>query len=248
MRRFIFLILATALILPGCASSTSTSSQKNYRLPRESMRKHLGAHSELAMVLGPASVVQRKLRKEIAGEKGVHPEYAQKFDAMIATFDDTVVESILAVVLKDYITDDEAVAKVRDNIYDPFEYLVLRHKHGQLKTDFKNALGSIAYHVACHLRVQNIGMKTRELLQLVPDTQVEAIERCSGHDGTYAVKRETFDNAMKIARPVVRRVSDADATHFGSDCPMAGRMIQYGLGGQDEALHPISMVRKAYGI
>jgi glycerol-3-phosphate dehydrogenase subunit C len=106
----------------------------------------------------------------------------------------------------------------------------------------------VAYHAACHQRVQNIGPKTREFLSLIPETEVTAIERCSGHDGTYAIKSETYEKAMKIARPVVKRVREVEPEHFGSDCPMAGRMIQHGLDDQAEALHPISMVRKAYGI
>ncbi|MEJ2481039.1 MAG: heterodisulfide reductase-related iron-sulfur binding cluster, partial [Acidihalobacter sp.] len=57
--------------------------------------------------------------------------------------------------------DDPEVAKVKAHIFDPFEYLMLRHKEGLLKTDFKNSLGKIAYHAACHLRVQNMGLKTR---------------------------------------------------------------------------------------
>ena len=61
----------------------------------------------------------------------------------------------------------------------------------------------------CHLRVQNLGLKTRDVLMLVPETQVEPIERCSGHNGTYGVKREFRDMSMKIGRPVVRRVADA---------------------------------------
>jgi Fe-S oxidoreductase len=105
----------------------------------------------------------------------------------------------------------------------------------------------VAYHVACHQRVQNFGMKTREFLQLIPDTEVTAIERCSGHDGTYAVKAETYDKAKKIARPVVKRVQDSDADTFGSDCPMAGRLIADGMD-EGDAQHPISMVRKAYNI
>ncbi|HET7674064.1 MAG TPA: heterodisulfide reductase-related iron-sulfur binding cluster, partial [Gammaproteobacteria bacterium] len=79
--------------------------------------------------------------------------------------------------------DDAAVAKVRDAMFDPFEYLMLRHKAGKLNTEFKNSLGKIAYHVPCHLRVQNIGLKTRDLLQLIPGTELEVLERCSGHDG-----------------------------------------------------------------
>jgi Fe-S oxidoreductase len=144
--------------------------------------------------------------------------------------------------------DDADVARVRDNIYDPFEYLMLRHKGGQLKTDFKNSLGSIAYHVACHLRVQNIGMKTRDLLQLVPDTAVEAIERCSGHDGTYAVKKECHEISMKICKPVISRVEKAAAEHYCSDCPMAGHQIENGLGDSRAPEHPLRLLRQAYGI
>ncbi len=144
--------------------------------------------------------------------------------------------------------DDPEVIKVRDAIYDPFEYLMLRHKFGKLNTDFKQPLGKIAYHVACHLRVQNIGMKTRDLLQLVPDTSVEPIERCSGHDGTYAVKQEFHEISMKICRPVVNRVERAGADHYSSDCPMAGHQIENGLKNGQAPTHPLSLVCLAYGI
>ncbi len=144
--------------------------------------------------------------------------------------------------------DDADVIKVRDAIFDPFEYLMLRHQDGLLKTDFKNHLGKIAYHVACHLRVQNIGLKTRELLQLIPGTEVEAIERCSGHDGTYAVKSEFRDASMKIARPVISRVEAAAADYYTSDCPMAGHQIESGLETPRAPIHPLSLLRSAYGI
>jgi len=146
--------------------------------------------------------------------------------------------------------DDADVAKVKAAFFDPFEYLMLRHKAGLVKTDFKATLGKVAYHVACHQRVQNIGMKTREFLQLIDGTEVTAIERCSGHDGTYAVKSETYEKAMKIARPVVNRVKQAEPDTFGSDCPMAGRLIAHGWEDNPDAKseHPLTMVRRAYGI
>ena len=143
--------------------------------------------------------------------------------------------------------EDADVANVKAHFFDPFEYLMLRHKDTLISTVFPEPLGKVAYHVACHQRVQNFGMKTREFLQLIPDTEVTAIERCSGHDGTYAVKAETYDKAKKIARPVVKRVQDSDADTFGSDCPMAGRLIADGMD-EGDAQHPISMVRKAYNI
>ncbi len=102
--------------------------------------------------------------------------------------------------------DDPGVAKVKQHMFDPFEYLALRHKAGLMRTDFTRPLGKISYHVACHLRVQNIGLKTRDVLQLIPGTTVEPIERCSGHNGTYGVKREFRDKSMKIGKPVMQRV------------------------------------------
>jgi len=96
--------------------------------------------------------------------------------------------------------NDLDVQKVKNAFYDPFEYLILRNKEGKLNTDFKTVLGEISYQVPCHLRVQNIGLKTKELLELIPDTKVDAIERCSGHDGTYAVKEEFHDTLRVIAR------------------------------------------------
>ncbi|MGB5164456.1 MAG: heterodisulfide reductase-related iron-sulfur binding cluster [Woeseiaceae bacterium] len=143
--------------------------------------------------------------------------------------------------------DDADVIKVRDAMFDPFEYLMARHKDGKLKTEFKTSLGKVSYQVPCHLRVQNIGLKTRDALQLVPDTEVEAIERCSGHDGTYAVKEEFHEVSKKIARPVIGKVKKAAADHFISDCPMAAEQIAQGLDSQD-AEHPMGLLRKAYGI
>ena len=151
--------------------------------------------------------------------------------------------------------DDADAGRVKQAFFDPFEYLMLRHRAGLLNTDFKRPLGKVAYQVACHQRVQNIGMKTREFLNLIDGTEVTAIERCSGHDGTYAAKAETYAKAMKIVRPVVNRVRQAEPDRFGSDCPMAGRLIGHALdksadagASVDAAEHPISMARFAYGI
>ena len=144
--------------------------------------------------------------------------------------------------------DDAGVQKVKEHIYDPFEYLMLRHRHGKLKTDFKQALGKVAYHAACHQRVQNIGQKTRELLSLIPDSEIEIIERCSGHDGTYAVKQEFHEFSMKIVRPVVNKVKQSTADHYGSDCPMAGQHIGHGLADGSKPKHPLTLLRMAYGL
>ena len=143
--------------------------------------------------------------------------------------------------------DDDEVEKVRAAMFDPFEYLMLRHKDGELKTDFPNSLGKVSYQVPCHLRVQNIGLKTRDILQLVPGTEVEAIERCSGHDGTYAVKREFHEISKKIALPVINKLKRSEADHFTSDCPMAAEQIVQDLESYAPR-NPMNLLRQAYGI
>ena len=144
--------------------------------------------------------------------------------------------------------DEPDIAKVRRHIFDPFEYLALRHKAGLMRTDFARPLGKIAYHVACHLRVQNIGLKTRDVLQLIPGTTVEPIERCSGHNGTYGVKREFRDTSMKIGKPVMQRVQASGADFYASDCPMAGHQIESGLDPATPPTHPLTLLRMAYGL
>jgi Fe-S oxidoreductase len=144
--------------------------------------------------------------------------------------------------------EDEQVRAVAARTFDPFEYLMLRHEAGLLRTDFKAPLGTVSYHVPCHLRVQNLGLKTRDLLKLVPGTSVEPIERCSGHNGTYGVKREFRAASVRIGRPVAQRVAGAQADHYASDCPMAGAQIASILPERRAPEHPLALLRLAYGL
>jgi Fe-S oxidoreductase len=145
--------------------------------------------------------------------------------------------------------DDDDVKAVARAMFDPFEYLMLRHKEGLLKTDFRNGLGRVSYHAPCHLRVQNVGLKTRELLEMIPRTQVTTVERCSGHDGTWGVKTEFFEQSMKIGKPVFRLMGEARPDYVSSDCAIAARHIEQGMGGTTAVKrHPISLLRLAYGV
>jgi glycerol-3-phosphate dehydrogenase subunit C len=144
--------------------------------------------------------------------------------------------------------EEEAVRRVAARMFDPFEYLMLRHAAGLLRTDFKVALGKVSYHVPCHLRVQNLGLKTRDLLRLIPGSSIETIERCSGHNGTYGVKSRFRAASVRIGRPVVQRVASAAADHYGSDCPMAGHQIESGLSSPSAPEHPLRLLRIAYGL
>ncbi len=144
--------------------------------------------------------------------------------------------------------DDEQVRTVAKAFVDPFEYLMAKHADGRLNTDFKSGLGKVAYHAPCHQRVQNIGLKTKQVLELVPDTEILVVDRCTGHDGTYAAKKENYAFAQKICRPVVKRIADGGVDHYASDCPLAGDLIEHGLGDDKHAGSVFALLRKAYGL
>ena len=145
--------------------------------------------------------------------------------------------------------DDEDVKAVAKAMFDPFEYLILRNRDGLLKTDFKQPLGNVSYHIPCHLRVQNIGQKTKNMLQMIPGTTVSVVERCSGHDGTWGVKSEYFSDSMKIGKPVFKQMAASNPDYISSDCAIAGRQIDQGIGkSKAQKLHPLTLIRIAYGL
>jgi Fe-S oxidoreductase len=149
--------------------------------------------------------------------------------------------------------DDEDVKAVAAAMFDPFEYLVLRDKDGLLKKDFKHPLGKVSYHIPCHSRVQNTGQKTREVLEWVPDTSLNTVERCTGHDGTWGVKVEYYADSIKIGRPVFKRMAEGEPDYVASDCPIAGRRIKQGMDqgamtGHARKEHPLTLLRMAYGL
>jgi glycerol-3-phosphate dehydrogenase subunit C len=144
---------------------------------------------------------------------------------------------------------------VKEAMFDPFEYLVARHKDGLLKIDFKAALGKVSYHIPCHGRVQNIGKKTEEMFKLVGtkvEVQLTTVERCSGHAGTYGVKTPTHPIAMKIGKPVFKAMAAPGPDVIASDCPMAGHHIAQGMqqaGAPAKAVqHPLTLLRQSYGL
>jgi Fe-S oxidoreductase len=155
---------------------------------------------------------------------------------------------------------DADVQLVKEAMFDPFEYFIARHRDGLLKTDFQTALGRVSYHIPCHGRVQNIGRKTEEMFKLIGRTvtvQLNTVERCSGHAGTYGVKTPTHPIAMKIGKPVFKAMAQGGGSAEGpdvisSDCALAGHHIAQGMteaGAPPKALaHPLSLMRRAYGI
>jgi len=151
---------------------------------------------------------------------------------------------------------DADVQAVKEAMWDPFEYLMARKRDGLLKTDFSRPLGKVSYHVPCHNRVQNIGKKTEEMLNMIPDTFVQTNERCSGHAGTFGVKKPFHEMAMKIGKPLFKRMAEHPQgglpDYISSDCPLGGHHINQGFErnalGTPKLEHPLTLIRMAYGL
>ena len=152
--------------------------------------------------------------------------------------------------------EDAEVQLVKEHMWDPFEYLMARKRDGLLKTEFPQSLGKISYQIPCHGRVQNIGKKTEEMLKMVPGTSVHTHERCSGHAGTFGVKKGFHDQAMKIGKPLFKAMAQhkegGAPDVISSDCPLGGHHIAQGFEvnklGEVPQKHPLTLIRTAYGL
>ena len=137
--------------------------------------------------------------------------------------------------------------RVASRTRDLFEYLMERHRAGTLDTRFPGGSpGKVAYQVPCHLRAQKMGFKTRDVLQLIPGTRVEVIERCTAMDGTWAMKTEFYPISLTFARRVVQEMEQAAPDTFVTDCSLSALQIEAVRGVKPE--HPASLLRAAYGL
>ena len=143
------------------------------------------------------------------------------------------------------ISDNEDIKLISKAFFDPFEYLSFLNDSAQFDTNFSAIDKEVLYQMACHQRVQNIGSHTKKILGLIPDLDVNIAERCSGHDGTYGVRKETHTYAVTIGKPVVKKITD-NTDLVVSDCVMAGNHIAHIATQNIEAIHPITLVKMAY--
>ncbi|MDE2580961.1 MAG: glycerol-3-phosphate dehydrogenase [Rhodospirillales bacterium] len=153
------------------------------------------------------------------------------------------------------LPDDAAVKRLASATFDISEYVVdIARKEG-LAPGLAPIPGGVAVHLACHARAQNMGQKAADLLRLLPETDVQVVERCSGHGGSWGFKRAHFDTAVKVGRPAARQARDSGKGFVASECPLAGVHLAQTmelLGGDAPrptlAGHPIELLARAYGL
>lgn len=194
--------------------------------------------------VGDMDAIQQAAKANVAS---LHSWVAKGYDVVVPT------ASCSLMLKREYpeMAGDEKTKQVAGRTFDICEYLMKMKRDGQLATDFTHKPGRVAYQIPCHLRDQNIGFKSKELMECA-GAQVEVIEKCSGHDGAWSAKKEFFPLSMTIAAKAVRAIEQAPADLVASDCPLAGLQLDQAgasahVGGK-AALHPIQIVRDAYGL
>jgi Fe-S oxidoreductase len=165
--------------------------------------------------------------------------------------DVVVPEPTCGFVLKkdyvDYLGGAEAEL-VAANTYDAAEYLVKLHKADgtSLDTDFTGEVPeSVTYHAPCHLRAQNVGLKSRDLMKLT-GSKITVVAQCSGIDGTWGYRAENYELARGVAQKLKREIEKAGNDVVAGDCSLANGGILQETG--QRPVHPLSFVARAYGI
>ena len=142
---------------------------------------------------------------------------------------------------------DEDTRLVAENTYDIFEYLLMLHAEGRLKTDFRPLHRTLPYHAPCQLRAHRIGRPAYEVMSLIPGLTVHESEApCCGIAGTYGVKAEKYDIAMQVGRPLFEWAEAEGQPVVACDSETCRWQITHATG--LPTVHPIEVLREAYGV
>lgn len=148
---------------------------------------------------------------------------------------------------------NDTVKKLSQATFDIAEYIVDIAKKEGLADGLKPLPGHVAMHLACHARAQNMGPKGAQMLELIPNSNISVIERCSGHGGKWGMMKEHFETAIKIGKPAARQAIAVEAKFIASECPLAADHLAQGMEkiSEEEApprtYHPIELMAMAYG-
>jgi len=145
---------------------------------------------------------------------------------------------------------DENIKKLSKNVKDIDEYIVDIAQNEGLAEGLQEIEGGVTLHNACHARAQNMGIKARDMLKLIPNIKMDVVEKCAGHGGTFGVMKKTHDLAIKVGRPTAKIIKNKKNKYIASDCPLAGKHLKQLEADvsitNEDALHPIELMAKSY--
>jgi len=136
---------------------------------------------------------------------------------------------------------------LKGHVFEVTEYLLRLYEKGEIQPPMIPLNRRVAYHVACHLKAQHMGMPSLELLRLVPGLKIEVIDRgCCGLAGCMGYTEDTFDLSMEIGSPMIEGIRESLPDMAVSDCPKCNLQIQQGAG--LDAVHPIELLAIGYRV
>ena len=152
------------------------------------------------------------------------------------------------------LPDDEDIKALSAATMDFDQLIVDIAKNEGIAEGMRPIKGGVTLHLSCHSRAQNIGQKSNEMLRLIPRTDITVIERCSGHGGSWGVKKDHHATALKVGMPVFRKAVEVHNSFVASTCPLSCEHIKNGIDKVEDGAapartwHPIELVAKAYGL
>ena len=141
--------------------------------------------------------------------------------------------------------DRPRAEKLAKAVADAGEFLWSIRNEPRFSNDFKSSPGEkVAYHAPCHLRAQAVGFKGRDLLKRIPGVQPASVLECCGHDGTYAMRKDTFEDSKRVGEKSFAGMKEAEAQVWVTECPLAATQFEQHAG--NKALHPLTVLARAY--
>ncbi len=138
---------------------------------------------------------------------------------------------------------------VSKHTYGVMEYLFQLMQKRELKIDFKPVKQNFLYHAPCHLKLlgQEQIDNQIELLKLIPGISIKQIKKgCCGMGGTFGMKQKNFAQSMKIGTPVFEEIRRTKPDMIVTECP--GCKIQIAQGAGVRVIHPVMILKQAYGL
>ena len=143
--------------------------------------------------------------------------------------------------------EDEELRVVAEQTYDICEFLLGLHERGELKTDFSPLPLTVPYHAPCQQRGHGIGKPAMDLFVMIPELNVIELDvDCCGIAGTYGLKKEKYDIAMKVGDRLFREVTEASPDISACDSETCRWQITHGTG--VASVHPVELLYRSYGL
>ena len=172
-------------------------------------------------------------------------------DAVRAGNDIVVPQPTCGYILKkdylDYVGGPDAEL-VAAHTFDSSEYLMNLHKAEgtELDTNFTGEVHeTISYHIPCHLRAQNIGLRSRDIMKLT-GAKIKLVDQCSGVDGMWGFKAGNEQYSVPVAKKLAAKLEASGGDIVAGDCHLANTAIVEQTG--RTAQHPLQVIARAYGI